>query len=91
MLSEGLKHGHGKYYYLNGNTYEGDWQNDKKHGKGRYVYYSTDEYYDGDWREGERHGKGEAGYAYGDVYVGDFKKNERDIIEIINAHLRRTN
>jgi hypothetical protein len=25
VLSEGLKHGHGKYYYLNGNTYEGDW------------------------------------------------------------------
>ncbi len=42
-----MKHGTGSYIYMNGNIYEGEWARDKKHGKGKYVYYSTDETYDG--------------------------------------------
>lgn len=42
-----MKHGFGKYIYMNANVYEGDWANDKKHGKGKYTYYSTEEVYEG--------------------------------------------
>ncbi len=44
------------YIYVNGNKYEGEWANDKKHGKGAYVYFTTGEKYDGYWMEGEKHG-----------------------------------
>jgi len=50
---------------MNGNVYDGEWARDRKHGKGKYVYFSTDETYEGDWREGEKHGRGRAVYAYG--------------------------
>ena len=34
------KHGDGKYYYADGNIYEGKWRNNKKHGKGIYSVAS---------------------------------------------------
>ena len=43
---------------MNGNAYEGEWQRDRKHGHGKYTYFSTDEIYEGDWIDGEKHGKG---------------------------------
>jgi hypothetical protein len=39
----------GTYTYVNGNKYDGEWVNDKKHGRGVYHYYSTNEKYDGEW------------------------------------------
>lgn len=42
--------------YQNGDKYEGEWVNDKRHGKGRVVYAATHggnaEEYVGDWVEG---------------------------------------
>lgn len=58
---------------MNGNTYIGDWMDDKRHGNGKYVYYSTDESYEGEWKEGMKHGRGIALYAYGETYKGDFR------------------
>ena len=34
------KQGRGKYYYSNGNIYEGDWLDDMKNGYGK-MYYSN--------------------------------------------------
>ena len=50
---------------MNGNVYDGEWARDRKHGRGKYDYFSTDETYDGEWKEGEKNGKGKAIYAYG--------------------------
>ena len=40
-----------------GAKYEGEYQNDLKHGRGKYTYPNGD-VYDGEWSEGKRHGKG---------------------------------
>ena len=40
-----------------GAKYEGEYQNDLKHGRGKYTYPNGD-IYDGEWSEGKRHGKG---------------------------------
>jgi hypothetical protein len=50
---------------MNGNVYEGEWDSDRKHGRGKYTYYSTGEIYEGEWIGGEKEGKGKAIYAYG--------------------------
>lgn len=31
------KNGHGVLYYTNGNVYDGDWEDDMKHGKGNQA------------------------------------------------------
>lgn len=40
-----------------GAKYEGEYQNDVKHGRGKYTYPNGD-VYNGEWNEGKRHGKG---------------------------------
>lgn len=55
---------------MNGNTYAGEWRDDKKEGKGVYNYNSTGEKYEGEWRNGERNGRGVYNFALGDVYNG---------------------
>lgn len=40
-LQLGLKQGHGKYFYLNMNVYDGLWMKDKKHGKGTINNLTT--------------------------------------------------
>ena len=40
-----------------GNAYEGEWLNGKKHGHGIYTW-TEGHRYEGDWRDGKRHGQG---------------------------------
>ena len=40
-----------------GQVYEGDWNEDKRNGKGK-CSYSNGHTYDGDWKDDERIGKG---------------------------------
>ena len=44
-----------------GAKFEGDYQNDVKHGNGVYTYPNGD-VYDGEWMNGTRHGKGKYSY-----------------------------
>ncbi|GMH40083.1 hypothetical protein BSKO_07987 [Bryopsis sp. KO-2023] len=44
-------------YWVGGNKYLGEWKNNKKHGKGTFVYKNGDKY-EGDWVNGKRHGLG---------------------------------
>jgi len=46
---------------VTGAKYEGSYQNDLKHGSGRYTYPNGD-IYDGEWQNGLRHGQGK--YMY---------------------------
>lgn len=41
--------------YVNGEKYEGEWKNDKAHGKGTLTYVRGDKYV-GDWWEAKKHG-----------------------------------
>lgn len=75
-----LKHGHGKIVYPGSQTkgqesFDGDWQEDKMHGYGRYEYTSG-AVYSGEWLHGKMSGKGKMVNADGTSYVGDFSENK---------------
>lgn len=42
-----MKNGKGTYHYPNGDKYEGEWYNNKRHGRGRYYYKDTGKYIGG--------------------------------------------
>lgn len=52
-----MKHGKFKIKYQNGESYVGDYRNNKKHGRGVYIYSNT-ESYTGEYRNGKKHGQG---------------------------------
>ena len=53
---EGLRHGKGKVFYLNGDIkYDGDFIDDKYEGNGKY-YHEDGEHYIGQFKNGLRHG-----------------------------------
>ena len=75
-----VKHGHGKATYagLNGQggeEYDGDWQEDRMHGYGKYVFTSGS-VYTGSWLVGKMHGKGRMVNADGTQYDGDWVANK---------------
>ena len=63
-------HGKGRYYYAaNGNEYNGDWVNDKKHGFGDFVWKSGDRYR-GHYLNDKKSGHGIYTWPNGDKYDG---------------------
>jgi hypothetical protein len=42
---------------INGDTYDGEWKNNKQLGKGIFIDINGD-IYEGDWVNGKKHGKG---------------------------------
>lgn len=65
-----------KRIYSNG-TYEGEWKDGKRHGKGTMTYACGDIYY-GEFIYDKRHGKGTITYACGNIYVGQWENNKRN-------------
>nr|XP_020441395.1 MORN repeat-containing protein 3 isoform X1 [Monopterus albus] len=55
----GLRH---KVFSVNGDTYTGEWQDNKKHGNGTQVWKKSGAIYNGEWKFGKRDG-------YGTYYV----------------------
>ena len=53
-----------KMLYADGNQYEGDLMNNKRHGRGKMIY-SNGDVYDGQWDYDEKHGHGVYKYANG--------------------------
>ena len=76
-ISNGLRHGKGIGFYLDGGIYEGDWINDEREGYGT-MYYSNGNVYIGEWINGRREGKGKFYFCKGGIYEGEFKN---DIIQ----------
>ena len=56
-------------------TYEGDWKDDKRDGKGKMKYGDFE--YEGDWKDDKRDGKGIAKYLNGEIYEGEWERNMR--------------
>ena len=78
----GLRHGYGEYINkVDKYKYIGQWNNDKRHGKG-ILYYElgTKEqednrllsYYDGEFQDNKRHGQGILQYKSGTIYNGQW-------------------
>jgi hypothetical protein len=71
----------GVYNYSNGDKYEGEWREDKRHGQGTYTFSNGDKYV-GDFLDGGFHGQGTYTYGKGewedDKYIGEYKNDKRN-------------
>jgi len=74
-LWKGLRHGRGVMYEVQGSRYEGQWENDHRHGNGTYTSRETDYVYDGEWKEDQRSGLGKE-LSKGGKYSGGFLRNK---------------
>ena len=70
------KEGYGKMFYMNRDTYEGLWHNDKPSGQGLYIWKDGGKYL-GDFSQGQMHGQGKRLYSSGSVYEGGFGNGKR--------------
>jgi len=52
FLREEYGEGFGKYTYLDGEKYEGEWKNGKRNGQGTFTYPDGSKYI-GEWRNGD--------------------------------------
>ena len=57
-------------------VYEGNFENNKKHGHDEMTYVCG-EVYDGEWKNGMREGHGKMTFASGDVCEGEFKEGKQ--------------
>ena len=60
----------------NGNKYEGDFSDNKRHGRGTMTYQDGSKY-EGDWIDNKREGQGINTWSKGERYTGDWKGNKR--------------
>jgi hypothetical protein len=67
----------------NGSYYDGEWENDLKHGKGK-ITYTNGLCYDGEWKHGLKHGKGKITNinTNGLCYDGEWCDNKVVLINI---------
>lgn len=70
------KQGYHEVRYANGDTYEGQWFDNKKHGQGIYTHVHGD-MYTGKFRHGNKHGLGFYSFANGDEYDGSYFNGRR--------------
>jgi hypothetical protein len=63
--------------YIVGDVYEGEYVNEKKHGKGKYTSANGD-VYEGDFVEGKKCGQGVFTYSSGNVYSGEYKDGKQN-------------
>jgi hypothetical protein len=45
-----MKHGNGIMIYKSGDSYDGQWADNKRNGKGRMIWKNRDEEYSGEWK-----------------------------------------
>ena len=72
----GEKHGQGKFSWVNGDQYTGEWKNSSRTGRGTYFYANGDEY-TGEFLNGKKHGQGTYKWANGDQYTGEWKNDKQ--------------
>lgn len=63
--------------YDDGDVYEGETRNGKRHGKGKYTW-SDGSFYDGEWKDGKKDGNGKQSHPDGSCYDGGWKDDKMD-------------
>lgn len=58
-----------------GDTYEGEWKNNVRHGQGTYTFADGDKYL-GNYKDGKRHGQGAYTWSDGRRETGFYMNNE---------------
>jgi hypothetical protein len=62
--------------YENGDRYEGDMEDDERHGEGT-LYYKDGGKYTGEWENDKRHGEGVNTWINGNKYEGSWENNKK--------------
>ena len=75
FLREEYGEGFGKYTYLDGEKYEGEWKNGKWDGQGTFTSPDGEKYV-GKFKDGECHGQGTFSSKDGEKFVGEWKDDE---------------
>ncbi|MFO0000445.1 MAG: phosphatidylinositol-4-phosphate 5-kinase, partial [bacterium] len=75
-LIDGRRSNKGIYFYKNGDTYIGDWRDDKFHGHGYYIF-AKGERYEGELVQGYKQGYGEYHYLNGNSYKGQWREDKK--------------
>ena len=83
VYNNGQKNGFGKMAWYDDDmkvieTYEGEFVDNKFHGKGLYNWINKKKKYDGEWKDGKMNGKGEFNWKDGRGYKGEFKDDSRE-------------
>ena len=77
LLNEQLiMHGHGMKRFKDGSSYNGSWQNNKRHGQGITKEARGTTTHIGEWVEDRKHGPGTIAYADGRIYTGTWTNNK---------------
>jgi hypothetical protein len=64
-----------RYTYPSGNSYEGEWKGQKRHGQGRYTWPDGTAY-EGQWLDNAQHGQGKLFFTNGTSVEGFFVQNQ---------------
>ena len=65
----------GTLTWADGDTYVGEYKDNKRHGQGTYTYANGEKYV-GEWKDGYREGDGAYTFKSGKKKGGKFKKNK---------------
>jgi len=72
------REGEGKFIKFDSSIYEGKWEQDKMHHKGRHVDGKTGDVYIGDWDSNRRNGHGRhLSNAAGTIYDGEWSNDKK--------------
>ena len=81
LNDSGLPHGKGMMTSPDGNSYDGDWKDGKKHGKGVFTFGEGSQWkgdkYDGDYVDDKKTGKGVYTFADGRKYRSEWQNGSR--------------
>lgn len=72
-IKDGKRHGRGVYSQGDYYKYEGDYQNDQKHGFGKES--DNGNVYEGSWVENQKQGQGVWKFKLGGKYEGNFNRS----------------
>jgi hypothetical protein len=77
MVKKFILNGGETIKYDNGDVYDGEVKDGKRHGKGKMIY-SDNMVYEGEWNDDNRKGRGKLTFPDGSYYDGEFKDNKME-------------
>ena len=72
-------YGKGHTVFVNGDSYEGMYENGKRQGYGTYLY-ADGEKYEGEWYKDQQHGRGTYYFINNNRYEGLWYRDVRDVL-----------
>jgi len=77
-LIDKKRDGQGVCRWEDGNVYDGEWREDKRHGRGKFLIGETGDEYVGEWKHGKADGYGVMTWVLGTRYEGLWRENRRN-------------